>query len=243
MVSHMWKRTVENRPFFVLNVVDWVVGAAGFDGKVLGWAMHPAISISLLAVSSLLIFEHLRDKYKSGRMYGGELCSLKLPTPPRTLSPKHRTSVESTLKADPPEVKPRGGEDFTLEFRASFSAAHYGYGWLSGPGVTRQKPFDLRWKGEQYIQEGDVAIIEIAELEQPYSRGLRMWDIHSDPIHKDESWGRRLHSSGPTEWLELRVEIRAHGVKGAWTHHYRFRLRGRDEFEVVGVQMVKGVLS
>ncbi len=137
----------------------------------------------------------------------------------------------------PPKITPRGGEDFTLELRASLTASHYGYGWISGPGVTRQSPFNLRWKGEQYIREGDVAIIEIAELERDYSGGLRVWENHSNIVHKDESWGRRLYRSGPTGWLKLRVEIRARKVEGSWKRHYRFRLKGKDEFEVEEVMI------
>ena len=55
-------------------------------------------------------------------------------------------------------------------------------------------------------------------------------------IHKDESWGNRLYRSSPTDWLELSVEIQAHGIKGSWKYQYRFRLKGRDEFEIVEVK-------
>ena len=43
----------------------------------------------------------------------------------------------------PPKITPHGGGNFSLEIRPSLSGYYYGYGWLSGPGVTNKKSLIL----------------------------------------------------------------------------------------------------
>ena len=75
----------------------------------------------------------------------------------------------------PPEITPRGSEDFSLEVRPSVTASYYGYGWIRGNGVTRSRMFHLRWIGEHRIRSGDVATIKVAELSGSYPRRLVVW--------------------------------------------------------------------
>ena len=86
-----------------MNIMDWFIGASGFDGKILGVVLHPAIGITLLSISTLLIFEHIRDKAKSGDLYGNPLCTLGLQSLGRTL----------------PKVMSQGGNGNTLKVRST----------------------------------------------------------------------------------------------------------------------------
>lgn len=128
-----------------------------------------------------------------------------------------------------------------MELRPSAAGNYYGYGWIDGPSVTRQQSFDLVWKdhigARCHIRSGDIMVIEVANLSQtdPFSRGLR---VHGDGeyIHTDESLAGRLYASYPTDWYRLRVEIRSDRFDGSWNHKYRFRVVGKDQFEVEEVR-------
>ena len=139
-------------------------------------------------------------------------------------------SVKSTADFVP-EVSPCGGEDVSLEVRPSVTGQYYGYGWLGGKGVTRTKKFDILWQDSQHIRSGDTATILIATLDDA---SLNVWSSGYSIVHENNSWGwRRQGSSSPTDWLTLRVEIRASEFDGAWEHHYRFRLTSdRKNFEI-----------
>ena len=141
-----------------------------------------------------------------------------------------------SLAKDPPKVRPCGGEDFSLEIRPSFTGYYYGYGWLSGNNVTRSTKFNLLFTEKHHIQKGDVAMIRIADLNPPYMNELQIWSSHYDIVHKDSSWGDRLHRYAPTEWLQLSVEIRSREAEESWKHSYGFRLTGRETFEVEEVK-------
>ena len=229
MLPSLWKRAVTSRFVFVVNIVDWFVGASGLDGEILGLILHPAIGITVLSVSSLLIFEHIRDKARSGYLYGDPLCTLGLEmvvTP--SLSPPESTPSDLPKQSSermPPVVTHRGGEDFSLEVRASFTAYYYGYGWLSGPKVTRDKKFNLYWEQgtNSNISRGSIATIRIADWIDfgGYSKKLRVWGDR-ESVHSDGRVGG--------EWFTLRVELHANVTDESWEHHYRFRLKdGRFE--------------
>ena len=77
----IWRRVITSRAVFVVNLVDWFVGASGLDGEVLGLIVHPAIAITLLTISTMLIAEHVRDKWRTRDLFGdpeSALCGLGL---------------------------------------------------------------------------------------------------------------------------------------------------------------------
>ena len=223
-----------SQPLFAFNVGDWFVGATGLDGEILGMLVHPAIAITLMTASTTMTILHIHEKWKSGDLFDNpDLCSLRLDTPEHRPVKKHVTSSRSVKSAADfvPEVSSCGGEDVSLEIRPSVTGQYYGYGWLGGNGVTRTKKFDILWQDSHNIRSGDTATILIATLDDA---SLNVWSSGYSIVHENNSWGwRRQGSSSPTDWLTLRVEIRASEFDGAWEHHYRFRLTSdRINFEI-----------
>ena len=176
----------------------------------------PSIGLVWLMFTTL---PHIRSKFRASPVEQSHDARIESPI------------AESPAK-DPPRVRPCGGEDLSLEIRPSFTASYYGYGWLSGDNVTRSTKFNLLFTERHHIRKGDVVMIRLADLNPPHLNQLMVWDDNYAIVHKDASWGERLHRYAPTEWLQLRVEIRANGIEGSWEHSYRFRLTGRETFEV-----------
>ena len=164
---------------------------------------------------------------------------MKRPVPfPVTPKQPPPSPNKNQLSVNPPNITLRDGEDFSLEVRAAVSGDHYGYGWLQGEGVLRKTKFNLRWRDRPYythhhIRKDDIATITIADLEKKtYSRKLRVWG-NNGAIHEDEEWGKLSHyRPHPTQWIQIRVVIRARKAEGSWENRYRFRLVDRDTFEV-----------
>lgn len=231
----IWRRAVSSRPLFAVNVADWFIGAAGLDGKILGWMMHPAIAISIISISSVLIFEHLRDRYYSNRLYGNPLVKLNLSDNPVRQRREFPRLIEGISNPNPPEITPRGGEDFSLELRANTESDYYGYGWLSGEGVTRTRKFDLEWIGSRRVETGDVAVVRIAEIDRSYAQ-LIVWGDTGRVVHHDRTWSWWSDTKWKTDWLQIRVELRARGAGKTWKRFYRFRLVKETGFEVEEVQ-------
>ena len=143
-------------------------------------------------------------------------------TPPVKPSPVHLE----------PEITPHGGERFTLEIRYPSTASYYGYGWLTGPGVSRQEHFNLSWEGNHHRTEGEVVTICVARI---LSGALRVTDDDFRTVHEDREWDEPLSYYYPTEWLTLKVEIRVRGRTRGWPHKFKFRMKHRGEFEVHNV--------
>ena len=139
------------------------------------------------------------------------------------------------LVVPPPEITPRGGTEFTLELRYPVTAYFYGYGWISGTGVTNLGMFHLCWEGEHHKHEGDIATIKIAKLTGSYTKELTVWGKTDrgglKVVHKDKLWQGKIYEISSEDWLRLRIEIHGRGVKGEWAHEYDFRLR-KELFEV-----------
>ena len=92
-----WKWIITNRHVFAFNVIDWVIGAVGLDGEILGFLVHPAIAITLVTASTVMIVLHIREKWTAGGLLDNpELCSLRLDPPP---SPSR-----SAKKYNPPSI-------------------------------------------------------------------------------------------------------------------------------------------
>ena len=117
-----------------------------------------------------------------------------------------------------------------MEVRASFTAQCYGYGWLSGPRVSRDKKFDLYWEQRitPHISRSAIATIRIANwgVDFPYNRTLTVWG-DGEIVHSEKTINK--------EWFNLRVELHARGIDESWEHRYRFRVKDR-QFEIEEVQ-------
>lgn len=239
----LWQRFIASRSVLALNVTDWFVGAAGLDGKILGWIMHPAIAISILSISTLLIFEHFRDRWKSGSLYGEPTVSLGLKSPPPLVRGTRPVEPVDRRVVDPPDVTPRGGDTFALEIQYPATGSYYGYGWISGKGVSREELFHLYWEGQHHKQEGETATIKIAELSSGIHRELLVWGTRHNGspeiVHKVRLWNGRIGNLEPHECLEIRVRIRTRGVAESWDHCYRFRMK-KYRFEIDEVHNVGG---
>ena len=138
------------------------------------------------------------------------------------------------------EVTPCGGEDVSLEVRPTVTGKYYGYGWISGTGVTRRSPFDLAWKdwlpSKKTIRGGDIDLIFIATLSPKSRSKLTVRSAANKTVHTDSHWGWWGLKDTHTEWINLRIEIRSDQGDSLWKQEYRFRLSRTEGFEIEEVR-------
>ena len=146
------------RLFSLLRNVEWVVSLSDWLRQQIWWCTLSSIIATGLAKVAQIPWEYW------GLGFVAVFCLvMALLEEGRRLRSQVK-SPSAIRRARTPKITPRGGEDFALELRYAETASYYGYGWISGKGVTRTRMFHLDWEGEHHKNEGQFATINIAEL-------------------------------------------------------------------------------